>query len=259
MKTPRRLTLSVVPGIPLLLPGDDLGAIIVAALGRGGARAGRRRHRGGGAEGGVEGAGPLCRSRRPSSRHAHARELAAEVDKDPRLVEVILSESVRVVRKGQGVLIVEHRSGYIMANAGVDQSNVAPAPARSRSAAADRPRCGRRSLARARSRRTSAKRLGVIVSDSFGRPWRRGTVGVALGAAGVPALMDLRGKPDLHGRPLQVTETGFADEVAAAASLLMGQADEGHPVVLVSRLRLDRCADRGRARCCARTSEDLFR
>jgi coenzyme F420-0:L-glutamate ligase/coenzyme F420-1:gamma-L-glutamate ligase len=103
-----------------------------------------------------------------------------------------------------------------------------------------------------------SKRLGVIVSDSFGRPWRRGTVGIALGSAGVPALMDLRGKPDLHGRPLQFTETGFADEVAAAASLLMGQADEGQPAVLVSGFALTDAPIAARA-LLRPTSEDLFR
>ena len=110
----------------------------------------------------------------------------------------------------------------------------------------------------ARSTAHFGKRLGVIISDSFGRPWRRGTVGVALGAAGLPALIDLRGQPDLFGRPLQFTETGFADEIAAAASLVMGQADEGHPVVLVSGFAL---ADAPiAARVLLRpAAEDLFR
>jgi coenzyme F420-0:L-glutamate ligase/coenzyme F420-1:gamma-L-glutamate ligase len=102
------------------------------------------------------------------------------------------------------------------------------------------------------------KRFGVIISDSFGRPWRRGTVGVALGAAGIPALNDMRGQPDLFGRPLHVTETAFADEVASAASLLMGQADEAHPVVLVSGFAI--AEQQIPARALIRpASEDLFR
>jgi coenzyme F420-0:L-glutamate ligase/coenzyme F420-1:gamma-L-glutamate ligase len=257
MKTPKRLTLSVVPGIPLLLPGDDLGAIIVTALTRAGLVLG---------DGDIVVVAQKAVSK-TQGRYVdlatikpswHARELAAEVDKDPRLVEVILSESVRVVRKGKGVLIVEHRSGYIMANAGVDQSNVAPAAGEEPvlllpidADAAAETLCN--TLAAHYS-----KRLGVIVSDSFGRPWRRGTVGIALGSAGVPALMDLRGKPDLHGRPLQFTETGFADEVAAAASLLMGQADEGHPVVLVAGFALTDAPIAARV-LLRPTSEDLFR
>ena len=123
-----------------------------------------------------------------------------------------------------------------MANAGIDHSNVAPADgARARAAAAARSRrVGRTPAARLAAR--IGRRIAVIISDSFGRPWRRGTVGIALGAAGLPAVIDWRGHPDLFGRPLEVTETGFADEIAAAASLVMGQADEAVPIVLVRGL-----------------------
>jgi len=257
MKTPTRLTLSVVPGIPLLKPGDDLAAIIIAAISKAGL---------------VPGDGDIVVVAQKAVSKAqgravdlatitpswHARQVAVEVDKDPRLVEVILSESVRIVRKAQGVLIVEHRSGCIMANAGVDQSNVGPGAGEEpvlllpidADAAAD-------ALCAALTAHFS-KRLGVVVSDSFGRPWRLGTVGIALGAAGIPALTNLRGKPDLNGRPLQFTETGFADEVAAAASLLMGQADEGHPVVLVSGFALTDPPVAARA-LLRPAAEDLFR
>jgi len=257
MKTPRRLTLSVVPGIPLLQPGDDLGAIIIAAIAK--------------AELVLWDGDILVVAQKAVSKTQgrtvdlatvtpswHARELAVEVNKDPRLVEVILSESVRVVRKAPNVLIVEHRSGCIMANAGVDQSNVAPAAGAEPvlllpidSDAAAEALCA--ALAA-----HFFKRLGVIINDSFGRPWRKGTVGIALGAAGIPALKDLRGKPDLNGRPLQFTESGFADEVAAAASLLMGQADEGHPVVLVSGFDLTDAPVAARA-LIRPAAEDLFR
>ena len=167
---------------------------------------------------------------------AHAESLAAQVDKDPRLVEVILSESQRVVRHRPGVLIVEHRLGFIMANAGVDRSNVDPALGTEPVLLL--PRDPDASAARLRDRLGAhfRSRPAVIVTDSWGRAWRRGTVGIALGAAGLPALMDLRGRSDLFGHELRVTETGFADEIASAASLIMGQADEAQPVVLVRGL-----------------------
>ena len=175
---------------------------------------------------------------RPSPQ---AEKLAAEVDKDPRLVEVILGESRRVVRHRPGVLIVEHRLGFIMANAGVDRSNVEPQagaePVLLLPRDPDAAAASLRERLIAHFRKTFPRsRLGVIVTDSWGRAWRRGTVGVALGVAGLPALMDMRGKPDLFGHELRVTQTGFADEIASAASLVMGQADEARPAVLVRGL-----------------------
>ncbi len=233
MKAPERLTLSVVPGIPLLQPGDDLGAIIIAAIGKAGLTprnddivvvAQKVVSK-------VQGRYVDLANVTPSAR---AKEIAVEVDKDPRLVEVILGESSRVVRGSPGVLIVEHRVGFIMANAGVDRSNVPPsAGAEPVLLLPDDPDAAAEAL-RAQLAKHFGVRLGVVINDSFGRPWRRGTVGVALGAAGISALNNLRGQPDLYGHPLRVTETALADELAAAASLLMGQADEGHPVVLIS-------------------------
>jgi coenzyme F420-0:L-glutamate ligase / coenzyme F420-1:gamma-L-glutamate ligase len=190
---------------------------------------------------------------------AKALALAAEVDKDPRLVEVILSESIRVVRTARrGVLIVEHRLGFIMANAGVDQSNVAPADGSPRALLL--PKDPDRSAEALRNGLKAAMGidLAVVINDSFGRPWRQGTVGVAIGAAGLPALIDLRGRPDLFGRTLEVSVIGFADEVAAAASLLMGQADEATPAVLVRGLRWS--APQSTAASLVRpVNEDLFR
>jgi coenzyme F420-0:L-glutamate ligase / coenzyme F420-1:gamma-L-glutamate ligase len=166
----------------------------------------------------------------------NARALASKVQKDPRLVEVILSESHRVIRHRPGVLIVEHRLGFVAANAGVDQSNVDPV--RGTEPVLLLPSDPDASAQRLHEqlRREFGKAIGVVINDSFGRAWRIGTVGVALGAAGLPSLMNLRGRPDIHGRRLRVSETGFADEVAAAASLLMGQADEATPVVIVRGL-----------------------
>jgi coenzyme F420-0:L-glutamate ligase / coenzyme F420-1:gamma-L-glutamate ligase len=170
---------------------------------------------------------------RPSDR---AIALAAEIDKDPRFVEVVLSEARRVVRHRPGLLIVEHRLGLVMANAGIDHSNVAAADGGERVLLLPQDPDGSAQALRDHLFAACGARLGVIISDSFGRPWRKGTVGVAIGTAGLPAVVDLRGHPDLFERPLQVTETGFADEIAAAAGLLMGQANEGMPMVLVRGL-----------------------
>lgn len=257
MRAPERLTLAVVPGIPLLQPGDDLGAIIIEATGKAGL-APRHDDVFVVAQKVVSKAQGRYIDLTTITPSEQARQLALEADKDPRLVEVILRESARVVRSSPGVLIVEHRLGFIMANAGIDRSNVPP------SAGAEpvlllpaEPDAAAEAL-RAQLARHFGVRLGVVINDSFGRPWRRGTVGVALGAAGIPALNNLRGQPDLFGHPLRVTETALADELATAASLLMGQADEGHPVVLVTGLPAsDRCVP---ASALIRApSEDLFR
>src|ERR1019366_2378374 len=169
----------------------------------------------------------------PSER---ALELARTVQKDPRLVELVLRESRRIVRCAKEVLIVEHRLGLIMANAGIDQSNVAdPASGEFALLLPEDPDASAARL-RARLCTLTGCEPGVVISDSFGRPWRVGTVGVAIGCAGFPATLDLRGQADLFGRPLRVTVVGHADEVASAASLLMGQASEARPVILVRGL-----------------------
>jgi coenzyme F420-0:L-glutamate ligase/coenzyme F420-1:gamma-L-glutamate ligase len=191
----------------------------------------------------------------PSNR---AVELARTVQKDPRLVELVLRESQRVVRTARDVLIVEHRLGLIMANAGIDQSNVAD------------PAGGEFALLLPEDPDASAARLrehlhtltgcaaGIVVSDSFGRPWRVGTVGVAIGCAGFPATLDLRGETDLYGRPLRVTVVGHADEIASAASVLMGQANEARPVILVRGLTL-RTPHQPAAALLRPSQQDLFR
>ena len=168
------------------------------------------------------------------SPSARALELADELGKDPRQVEVILSETKEIVRMRAGVIVVEHRLGYVCANAGVDRSNVAPHGAGGDDWLLMLPEHPDRSCAELRDklRAATGATVGVIVNDSHGRAWRSGTVGVALGAAGVPGLLDLRGTPDLFDTPLQITQVGFADELAAAASLLMGQAAEGRPIIL---------------------------
>jgi len=183
--------------------------------------------------------------------------LALEVGKDPRLVEVILSESTRVVRSRPNLLILQHRLGFVMANAGVDHSNVAPQDGVDRVLLLPRdPDASADALRRALAARFGVS-LGVIISDSFGRPWRRGTAGVAIGAAGLPSLIDLRGLPDLFGRTLEVSIVGFADEIAAAASLLQGQAAEASPVVVVRGLAWS-APDAPAAELVRPPQEDLF-
>ncbi|HVM80629.1 MAG TPA: coenzyme F420-0:L-glutamate ligase [Stellaceae bacterium] len=251
------LTLHPLWGLPLVKPGDDLPALIVAAMARNSLAP---------AERDVlvvaqkivskaEGRFVDLATVRPSEQ---AMALAQEVDKDPRLVEVILSESRRVVRRRKGVLIVEHRLGFVMANAGVDRSNVAPSGEGERVLLLPRDPDASAAALRARLVAHFGVEMAVVINDSFGRPWRRGTVGVALGAAGLPALLDLRGKPDLHGRPLEVTVTGFADEIASAASLVMGQAGEAIPAVILRGLSWDAPATSG-TEIVRSAAEDLFR
>jgi coenzyme F420-0:L-glutamate ligase/coenzyme F420-1:gamma-L-glutamate ligase len=191
----------------------------------------------------------------PSQR---AMDIAHEVLKDPRLVEVILGESRRIVRSGRNVLIVEHRLGFIMANAGVDQSNVASEVSGEFALLLPIDPDASAERIRADIGRRTGKDVAVVISDSFGRPWRTGTVGIAIGCAGLPALLDLRGDPDLYGRTLQVTVVGHADEIAAAASLLMGQSDEGQPVVVMRGLVCDRKPEPAAA-LIRPAEEDLFR
>jgi len=191
----------------------------------------------------------------PSQR---ATDIAREVLKDPRLVEVILGESRRIVRSGKNVLIVEHRLGFVMANAGVDQSNVAGGSGGEFALLLPIDPDASAERLRADIGQRTGRDVAIVISDSFGRPWRTGTVGVAIGCAGLPSLLDLRGDPDLYGRTLRVTVVGHADEIAAAASLVMGQADEGRPVVLVRGLVRDRKPEPAAA-LIRPAEEDLFR
>ena len=172
---------------------------------------------------------------------ARAIELAEPTQKDARLVEIILRESNEVLRTRPGTIIVEHRQGFVCASAGVDHSNVGNAgwAADDLAEAEDwvllLPEDSDASALALRQRleQASGARLGVLIIDSHGRAWRLGTVGVAIGLSGLTGLADLRGQPDLFGYQLRITQVGVADELAAAASLVMGQAAEGTPVVHV--------------------------
>ncbi len=161
-----------------------------------------------------------------------ATKLAETARKDPRIVELILAESRQVLRCVPGVIIVEDVRGLVLANAGIDASNVDPENGETVLLLPENPDASAAKIAAGISAKTGAP-IAVIINDSIGRAWRNGTVGTAIGAAGLPALLDLRGTPDLFGRALQSTEIGLADELAAAASVMMGQAAEGRPVVVI--------------------------
>lgn len=254
---PNNLEFMAPPDFPRVGPGDDLAQLILAALQRGGFAL---------ADGDVIVVAQKIVSKAenrfvdlatvvPSARAVETARLCA---KDPRLVEVILSESRRIVRCARNVLIVEHRLGYVMANGGVDQSNVADASAGALALLLPPDPDGSAQNLRSALQRHANVRIGVVINDSFGRAWRRGTVGVAIGASGLPVLVDKRGERDLFGRTLTATVIGYADEVAAAASLLMGQGTEGRPVVLVRGLQWT-SAPGGAADMVRPESEDLFR
>ncbi|MCP4327962.1 MAG: coenzyme F420-0:L-glutamate ligase [Alphaproteobacteria bacterium] len=187
-----------------------------------------------------------------------ALDLAGEIDKDPRLVELILAESGEVLRTRPGLIVVAHRLGFVLANAGIDQSNIGPDDGRAWALLLPiDPDASCRRIGRRLGRRFGC-RVGVIINDSLGRAWRNGTIGTAIGVDGVQSVLELRGHPDLFGRPLQTTAVGVADEIAAAASLIQGQTDEGHPVVIARGL--SRYCGRGSGADLVREREqDLFR
>jgi coenzyme F420-0:L-glutamate ligase/coenzyme F420-1:gamma-L-glutamate ligase len=228
-----RLELFALPGLPMVRARDDLPAMILAALDRAGEMLRDRdvvviaQKIVSKAEGRIVDLGDVVPS-------AQAIALAAEVGKDPGIVEVVLSESTKVVRSRPNLMIMQHRLGFVMANAGVDQSNVAASDGHLRALLLPLDPDGSAQAIRAALGRRAD--VGVVISDSFGRPWRRGTAGVAIGSAGIPSVIDLRGQPDLFGRKLEVSIVGFADEIAAAASLLQGQAAEAQPVIVVRGL-----------------------
>ena len=235
------LALTALSGIPLIRQGDNLADIVIRAL-----------------QGNnvsleendilvfaqkivskAEGRSINLTTVTPSTR---AIELAAQTEKDPRLVELVLQESKEVLRTRPGTIIVEHRLGFVCANAGIDHSNVdSPLPGREGLGVRAEdlvlllPADPDRSAATIRQDIISktSKQVGLLIIDSHGRAWRNGTVGVAIGIAGLPGLQDLRGQPDLSGVTLRITQVGVADELAAAASLIMGQAAEGTPVIHV--------------------------
>jgi coenzyme F420-0:L-glutamate ligase/coenzyme F420-1:gamma-L-glutamate ligase len=255
-----RLEALSVPGLPLVGRGDDVPALVVRALAEAGLAV---------ADGDVVVVTSKVLSRaegrfvelprvEPSPR---AIELAREVGKDARAVELILRESTAVSRQARGVLVVRHRLGFVVANAGIDASNAEPsdAPPGSGPWALLLPEAPDASAAaiRARVEAESGARVGVVITDSFGRPFRLGTVGVAIGVSGLPPLWDRRGEPDLFGRALENTITALADQVAAVADLVAGQAAERRPLVLVRGLGFN-ASEEGASALIRREEEDLY-
>ena len=223
-------------GVPLVTPGVDLAAIIIEAVAASGQALG---------DGDVivlaqkivskaEGRSVALAGIEPSPR---ALELAPQCAKDPRLVELILGEASEVMRVRPGVIIVRHRLGLVLANAGIDQSNIAHEGGPHALLLPLDPDATCEAIRVALHERTGA-RVAVLIIDSLGRAWRQGTTGTAIGVSGMAALLDLRGRADLYDRKLETSELGLADEVAAAASLAMGQANEGTPIVLIRGLKL---------------------
>ncbi len=237
-----QVTITSLPGIPLVQPGDDLARLIIDSLKTANIAL---------QENDVlvitskivsksEGRRLDLRTVTPSD---HAQQVAAKTGKDPRLVEVILSEAQDISRIAQNVLITRHRLGFVSANSGIDHSNVGTEGEEWVLLLPIDPDTSARKI-RASIQETMGVAPAVIISDTHGRPHRMGNVGIAIGVAGMPALLDLRGNPDLFGRILQATDIGLADEIAAAADLLSGQGAEGRPVTLVRGLNFASTAGR---------------
>jgi coenzyme F420-0:L-glutamate ligase/coenzyme F420-1:gamma-L-glutamate ligase len=233
-RAPGPIRLVALPGIPAVRPGDDLHALIRTAAQRAsiplkaGALVVAQK-----IVSKAEGRVVTLSDVTPS---AEAVRLAAEDGRDPRELELVLRETARIVRRGHGVTISETKHGFVCANAGVDLSN-APAPDTAVLLPLDSD-ASARALRDALLADPGAPPLAVIISDSFGRPWREGLVDVALGSAGIEPICDLRGSPDLGGRKLQVTATATADQLAAAAGLLM-RKDAGTPAVWIEGIAIE--------------------
>jgi coenzyme F420-0:L-glutamate ligase/coenzyme F420-1:gamma-L-glutamate ligase len=226
------ITVTGISDLDEIRPGDDLGSLLAAALGRLNVPVGAHdilvvaQKIVSKAEDRFVDLGTIEVSER-------ALELAAVTRKDPRLVELVLSESTEVLRAKANVLIVRHRLGFVMANAGVDRSNVG---GRDRALLLPRDPDASAAMLRMAFEARLGIAIGVVVADSFGRAWRNGVTNVALGAAGLPALIDRRGELDRNGRTLEVTEIAFADLVASAAGLVIGEAAESCPAAIVRGL-----------------------
>lgn len=254
----RRLELLAVADFPLVQPLDDIARLIIRALNNN-----KLALHGGDilvvAQKIVSKAEGRYRKLSSVEPSEQAKTLAQQVDKDPRLVQLILDESKAVIRHRPGVLIVENKNGYVHANAGIDQSNIAQRDGEEQVLLLpEDPDRSARALQSRLEKHYGAK-LGVIINDSAGRAWRNGTVGMAIGSAGIAPVQDLIGKSDLFKRKLQVTTVAVADELAAAASLVMGQADEGTPVVIVRGANLPYTNSHSARDLLRPAAEDLFR
>jgi len=257
-RTATSVSLLPVEGLPLVRRGDDVAGLIARAL---------RDQNASLIDGDIVVVAQKIVSKAEGRRvdlgtvepSREAIDLADRTGKDPRLVELILAESSEVLRSRPGLIVVVHRLGFVLANAGIDQSNVEPdGNGDSVLLLPTNPDESCRSLRRDLGDAFAAN-VGVVINDSLGRAWRNGTVGTALGVAGLRAVEDLTGTADLFGRPLEATTVGSADEIAAAASMVQGQAAEARPVVVIRGLA-DRVAARGTAMDLLRPpTQDLFR
>ena len=252
---PGAVTLWPVPGLPLIQPDDDLPALIVDAFARNNLSL---------QNGDVlvvsskiisksEGRRVELASVTPS---AEALKYAEITGKDPRLAELVLQESRAVSRVAKGVMVTTHRLGFTSANAGIDQSNLEDSDEAALLLPLD-PDASAQKL-RERLCELTGAAVGIVISDTHGRPFRLGNVGVAIGVAGMPAVLDLRGNQDLFGRVLKISQNGYADLVASAAHLVCGEGNEGLPVVLLRGLTYE--SVQGRASDIVRPPEqDLYR
>ncbi len=249
------LSITTLPGIPMVQPGDDLVQIVLDGLSAGGwtLQTGDVLVVTSKIVSKAEGRLVHLDSVEPSDR---AIELAAETDKDPRIVELALQESIGISRKAPGVLVTEHRLGFVSANSAIDQSNIDGYEDHALLMPLD-PEATAQTI-HDRLYATTGAAVGVIISDSHGRPFRVGNVGVAVGVAGMPAILDYRGDADLMGRELRVSVQGYADLIASAAQLVSGEGAEGRPIALIRGLRFP--AASGSVRDLLRLPEqDLYR
>jgi coenzyme F420-0:L-glutamate ligase / coenzyme F420-1:gamma-L-glutamate ligase len=225
------LTLRALDGVPMVKAGDDLTGIILDALAASGLAL-QARDVVVLAQKIVSKAEGRLVELREIEPSAKAVEIAAQSDKDPRVVQLILEESDEVLRVRPGAVIVGHRLGFVAANAGIDQSNIGNGADDDRVLLLPLDPDGTCAKLRGELAASTGVDVAVVIIDSIGRAWRNGTVGTAIGVSGMAGLLDLRTKPDLFGRPLKTSELGLADELASAASLVMGQSSEGRPIVL---------------------------
>lgn len=252
-------TVQLIPllGFPLVEPGDDLGALLRESLA--------------GNDLCLEDGDVLVLAQKIVSKAENcyvrladvepsdaALKLAAEADKDPRQAELILRESRELLRVRPGVVIVEHRNGYVHANAGIDKSNITSDPQDPRVLLLPENPDQSAAKLRARLAELCGVTVQIVINDSAGRAWRNGTVGIAIGTAGLLPLFNQVGEQDMFGNVLAVTEPAVADELAAAASLVMGQAAEGCPVVLVRGANIA-LSDEGSTSLLREKSRDMFR
>lgn len=254
--TARSLTYTALEGLPDVRPGDDLAELILNAL---------KAEEGFDVEQGdifiisskvVSKAENRFVNLASVQASPEAMAMAEQTGRDARLLQLVLSESNAVLRATPAAVIVEHRLGFVCANAGIDHSNVRPGESWVLLLPTD-PSASAAGI-RQKLEKALGVRLGVMIIDSHGRAWRLGTVGVAIGFSGMPGLVDLRGKPDLYGYRLQITQIGAADELAAGGSLLMGQANEGTPVILARGFPYD-LRDGSLVELLRPREQDLFR